>query len=105
MANRYGFKVLRSDLTSIGLLGAARMRYRCGAWNRPGEPVSRHPRLGGGLWVAPTLGSARAMQRYALKKHGVETRIFRCRLGKVLHETSCRIKTDAVFFTKADEIK
>lgn len=100
----YGYKVLREDLTALGLLGAPRMQYRFGEWNRPMEPLSDHPRKGGGLWVAPTPGQARAMRRYMLRKHGVETRIFRCRIDGILHRTSCRIKTGGVFFCEDDEI-
>lgn len=100
----YGFKVLRVDLTSVGLLGASRMQYRFCVWNKPQELLSDHPRKGGGLWVAPNKSAAKSLRRYALKKHGIKTRIFRCKIGQILHQTSCRIKTDRVFFDKNDEI-
>jgi hypothetical protein len=99
-----GYKVLRVDLTSLGLLGATKKQYRFGIWNEPNETQSNHPRRGGGLWVAPTRASARALQRYVLKKHGVQTRLFRCCIGKVLHATSCRIKTDKLRFDVIDEV-
>ena len=104
MRNRECFKVLREDLTSIGLLGASRKQYYFGIWNKPDEPISDHPRKGGGLWVTPTKADARSVRRYALRKYGIRTRIFRCRIGRVLHETSCRVKTNRVFFTRDDEI-
>ncbi|MDP3963558.1 MAG: hypothetical protein Q8Q39_03615 [bacterium] len=46
MKTRAAFKVLRQDLTSVGLLGAPRKRYHFDIWNRPDEPISRHPRKG-----------------------------------------------------------
>lgn len=90
----HAYKVLRKNMCSLGLLGASRMRYRKKVWNTPVEAISRHPRKGGGLWVAPTLSSARGMQRYMQKTYGVKTRVFVCTIGKILHRTSCRIKTD-----------
>lgn len=98
------FKVLREDLSSLQLLGAPKYLYKPDKVNKPQEPLSQHPRKGGGLWVAPNLSSARGMVRYMKNKYGVATRIFRCRIGKVLHRTSCRIKTDTLFFTLDDEI-
>lgn len=104
MNRQTAYKVLRVDLTSLGLLGATQKQYQVGAWNRPDETLSDHPRKGGGLWVAPTRASARALRRYVLKKHGIPTRLFRCRIGKVLHATSCRVKTDKLRFDAIDEI-
>lgn len=104
MPDKEGFKVLRTDLTSVGLLGAPRKQYCLGVWNRPDEALSNHPRKGGGLWVTPTKSGAKAFQKYVLRKHGIKTRIFRCRIDRVLHQTSCRIKTNGVFFTENDEV-
>ena len=104
MEDKKYFKVLRADLVSLGLLGAARKQYRLGVWNRPDEALSKHSRKGGGLWVAPTLSDAKALRKYVLKKHGIETRIFCCRIDRILYKTSCRIKTAGVFFTEEDEI-
>jgi hypothetical protein len=98
------YKVLREDLTSLGLLGAPCLQYRFGEWNRPQEALSDHPRKGGGLWVAPTLGAARSMRKYMQRKDGVRTRIFRCRIDGVLYRTSCRVKTAGVLFTAEDEV-
>ena len=99
------FKVLRSDLTSVGLLGAARMRYRFDAWNRPLEPISNHPRKGGGLWVVKSKSDAKMVRKYLFNKHGIIARIFHCQIGRIIHETSYRVKTDGVFFTEKDEIR
>ncbi len=98
------FKVLRNDLTSIGLLGAKRMQYCFGVWNYPGEVISNHPRKGGGLWVAHTKSQAKAMSKYAFKKYGIKTRIFSCQIGEVIYQTSCRLKTDRLFFEAVDEV-
>ena len=101
---QYCYKVLCEDLKSIGLLGATKKQYRFNVWNYPDEPLSDHPRKGGRLWVAPNKTSANGLRRYALKRYGIRTRIFRCRIGRVLHQTSCRIKTDQVFFAPEDEV-
>ncbi|MBI2048185.1 MAG: hypothetical protein HYT27_03520 [Parcubacteria group bacterium] len=102
-ASGIAYKVLRKDLSSLGLFGASRMRYVPSTWNKPSEPVSAGSH-GGGLWVAPTVSAARAQQRYMLKKHGTKTRVFRCVIGNRLRETSCRVKTDKLFFDLSDEI-
>lgn len=99
------FKVLRRDLTSVGLLGATRMRYRFGVWNRPLEPLSDHPLKGGGLWVARKESDAWQRKKYLWKKHRVSARIFRCKIDRIIFENSYRVKTDGVFFTKKDEIR
>lgn len=92
-----GFKVLRPDLTSIGLLGAKPIVYgHLGSWTLPHEPLSDGLRDGGGLWVVPTAGAARHLARYVERRHKVHPRIFRCEIGTVLRVTSCRIKTDKV---------
>ena len=96
------YKVIRSNLTSVGLLGARRIQYKIGEWVYPGEPLSDHPKKGGGLWVVRTGSAAREYRRYVLKEHGIKARIFRCEIGKVLYDTSKiyptsrRIKTDMV---------
>lgn len=91
------FKVLDRKMKSIGLLGATKMQYKFGVWNRPLEPISDHPRKGGGLWVTPKLADARGMKKYVLRKHHIKTRIFICKIDKMIYKTSCRIKTDGVF--------
>jgi len=99
------FKVLRSDFTSVGLLGAVRMQYRFNAWNRPLEPISNHPRKGGGLWIVKSKSDAKMVRKYLFNKHGIIARIFSCRIGRIIYETSYRVKTDGVFFTEKDEIR
>ena len=102
---KYAFKVLRGNLKSIGLLGAIPIQYRFNFWNKPRESLSPHPRKGGGLYVCPTLNYARKFQKYVLKQYGIKTVVFRCQIGKILFQSSCRIKTDKIFFTKKDKIR
>ena len=104
MADKKFFKVLREDMTSVGLLGAARKQYLFNVWNIPDEPISDHPRKGGGLWVVPTKSEAKKIRKYVLKKHGIQTRIFQCQIGGIIYSSSCRVKTDKLFFTEKDEI-
>lgn len=99
------FKVLRQDLTSVGLLGAPRMQYRFGVWNKPLEPISAHPRKGGGLWVLMKKYHAKRAKKYLLEKHNIVARIFACQIGKIIYQTSYRTKTDKVFLIQKDELK
>ena len=94
------FKVLRRDLTSVGLLGAIPLKYVIGKWVRPREPLSSHPYKGGGLWVVKTRGDAKSIKKYLLKKHDVIARIFICDIGRILYETSYRVKTSKVRITQ-----
>lgn len=90
------FKVLTSDMKSVGLLGARPLKYRHSKWTRPLEPLSDHPRKGGGLWAVKKLSHARQIKKYLKKKHGINARIFHCRIGKIIYQSSYRIKTDKV---------
>lgn len=101
---KYGFKILRENLKSIGLLQAPILQYHFNIWNRPKEPISSHPQKGGGIWVCPDLRYAKKFQKYVLEQHGIKAIIFRCQIGKILYQSSCRIKTDKIFFTKKDKI-
>jgi len=91
------FKVLRSDLTSLGLRAARhnRIQYRVGKWAVPGESIAENGESGG-LYVTPTRGDANELKRYFEKKYGLAARIFSCNIGRILKRTSCRIKTDKV---------
>lgn len=91
------FKVLRNDLTSLGLRAARhnRIQYRIERWIVPGEPIAKNGESGG-LYVTPTLGDAKALRRYFERKYRMKARIFSCEIGKIIKRTSCRIKTDKV---------
>lgn len=90
------FKVVKKDLTSVGLLGAAVIQYKIGDWVYPLEPLSNNHLRGGGLWVLKTRSDAYRFKRYVETKHGFNVRIFTCEIGIVLFQTSYRIKTDRV---------
>ncbi len=94
------FKVLRHNLTSLGLLGAVSIRYKIGRWVKPKEPLSNHPRKGGGLWVVKKLSDARGVEKYMLKKHRIIARIFQCDIGIILYESSYRLKTSKIRINK-----
>jgi len=81
------YKVLTQKMESLGLLGARRLHYNMRRWTRPEECLSRHPMKGGGLWVVRNLGSARQVRKYMNIKHGIETRIFLCRIDGILFST------------------
>ncbi|MDO8574369.1 MAG: hypothetical protein Q7R86_01975 [bacterium] len=90
------FKVVRKDLTSVGLLGASLIQYKIGEWTYPLETLSNDRLKGGGLWVLKTKSNARRFKKYIETKHGFNIRIFTCEIGIVLFQTSYRVKTDRV---------
>ena len=90
------FKVVRKDLTSVGLLGASLVQYKIGEWVYPLEPLSNDHLKGGGLWVLKTRSGARRFRRYIRTKYGFDARIFTCEIGISLFHTSYRVKTDRV---------
>lgn len=102
--NKHGFKVLRKNLKSLGILGAPLKQYYFNIWNKAEKPLSPHPKKGGGIWLAKTLRDARKLQKYVLKTRGIKTRIFYCKIGKIIFQTSGRIKTNKIFFGKNNEI-
>ena len=97
------FKVVREDLTSVGLLGASRVQYSIGKWVYPREPLSSHNRKGGGLWVLWQRSDALRFKRYVEQKYGFGVRIFTCAIGAILYENSYRVKTGKVMLL--EEIK
>ena len=80
------------------------MQYKFNVWNKPLEPISNHPRKGGGLWVTPTLSIAKSYVKYLNKKHGITARVFKCKIDDIMFQSSCRIKTNKLRFTEKDEI-
>ncbi len=97
------FKVVTEDLKSVGLLGASQIQYKIGEWVYPTEPLSSHPRKGGGLWVLKSKSDAFKLQKYLERKHGKRSRVFRCGIGVIIYQTSYRVKTDKVILL--EEIK
>lgn len=94
-----GFKVLRMDLTSLGLRNAPIMQYELGAWNYPLDQQSNHPDSGG-LWVARRWSDAKGAQGTMRRAHRTTTKIFVCLTGTILKKTAGRIQTDKLFLWK-----
>lgn len=91
------FKVVTEDLKSVGLLGAPKIQYKIGEWVYPLEPLSDHPRKGGGLWVYRRKCDAFRAKRYleGERRTKMPCRVFACSIGKILYEKH-RTKTDKV---------
>lgn len=90
------YKVVTKDLKSVGLLRANVLQYKIGKWVYPLEPLSRHPRKGGGLWIVKKKSDAFQVKKYLLKKHQKASRIFSCNIGRIIYQTSYRVKTNKV---------
>lgn len=94
------YKVLKPDLTSVGLLGASPLQYKIDEWVYPLEPLSDHPRKGGGLWVVKRKCDAFEYKRYLLKQHNIKARIFICLIGMIIYQSNRRTKTSKVKITQ-----
>ena len=98
------YKILKDDLTNMGMLSAPVMQYRFNAWNRPMESLSDDPMNGGGLYVTTNYKGYISVLRRTKKHQGLIIRIFICRIGNVLYKRSSRYKTDRLKFGPEDEI-
>ena len=93
------YKVVTADMKSLGLRHNPNIiTFEEGKWIRlrPNE-IEKGNGDWGGIWVAATKGGARTLQRYMADHYDRDCRIFEARIGKVLHQNSYRIKTDAVY--------
>ena len=97
MPERVRYKVLTLGRESTGLLHSRVMRYRLKRWNFPHDPPRPGKEGPGGLWASRNKAQARSLQRYLAERHGMETRIHLCLIGRVLFESSYRTKTDRLF--------
>jgi len=105
---KIGYRVVTLDMKSLGLRNNPNIvEYSLNNWTYPVEKdIVKGISDKGGLWAARTPGAARAYQKYMLKKHGQETRVFKSLIGKVLFENNERIKTDKIFmFEEMDLLK
>jgi len=82
------FKVLRDDLTSLGLRKVPRIQYVLGEWV---HGSSKH-----GLWVARTKSSAFSLKKYFELKYCEPAVVFSCLIGEILFESTYRIETNRV---------
>jgi len=98
MQERVGYKVVTSDLESLGLRKNPNiMKFSPGEWVRLDRSQTQEGKGDwGGIWVAKTKGGAKVLVKYMKEKHQVDCRVFMTTLGIVLFENSYRIKTDAV---------
>lgn len=96
---KIGYRVVTSDLKSLGLRNNPNIvTYKINDWTFPvEEDVIEDISDNGGLWLARTPGSARAYQKYMIKKHEQETRVFKSLIDRVLFANNEKIKTNKVF--------
>lgn len=94
--SKYYYKVVTQNLKSVGLLGAKQLQYKIGKWVYPLESFSTHRFKGGGLWVLREKSDAFGAKKYLKKKHEIKARIFSCKTGCILYQTSYRTKTTKV---------
>ena len=93
--NMVYYKVVTKDMKSLGLRkNPTIMTFIKEKW-----VIDMNPKEGksddGGIWVANGKGQAHSLQKYMLTK-GIETRIFRTEIGKVLYSNSYRTKSNKV---------
>ena len=92
MSRREYFKVLRNDLTSLGLRRVPRIQYTVGCWTYGSN--------GHGLWVAKRESDATKLKKYFENKYNVCATIFLSLIDKILYESSCRIETNRVMLLR-----
>ena len=90
------FKVTTSDQKSLGLRNNPTiLTYPTGRWVN--SPIVKEGKSDdGGIWVATSLSNAKRLKKYMFEHHGKLCRIYSVIIGRILFETSYRIKTDKV---------
>ncbi|MBT7706031.1 hypothetical protein HN747_01145 [archaeon] len=92
------YKVVRSDMTSLGLRNnPTPMKFYMGNWiylpeGDEVEGISDY----GGIWLARTKGRARSYKKYMANQHGAETRVFLSLIDRVLFINQDRVKTNGL---------
>lgn len=101
---RVAYKVVTPELKSLGLRGNPTIfTYPENKWfTLPVEKIIFGDADEGGIWAAVDRANARGYLRYMRNKHGIECRAYKAAIGRILYETSCRVKTDRIFL--AEEI-
>jgi len=88
------FKVVTDNMQSLGLRKNFNIfTYFIGKWKHEPRPQMNNKDFGG-IWCCKKLSSARALQKYFFR-YG-KSRIFQCKIGKILYENSYRTKTDKI---------
>lgn len=93
-----GYKVVRPDMTSLGLRRNPNiLTFTVGQrFTLNPEDVVQGKGDWGGIWVARTIGSANKYIHYMREQYQVECRIFATELGQILFRNQGRVKTDSV---------
>ena len=93
-----GYKVVKADMTSLGLRKNPNiMQFNLDEWIYiPEEKVIEGISDMGGIWLARTPGRARAYQKYMQKKHDAETRVFFSLVDRILFVNQDRMKTNGI---------
>jgi hypothetical protein len=93
-----GYKVVKSDMTSLGLRkNPTPMTFKLDKWIYvPEDRVVEGISDAGGIWLARTPGRARAYQKYMQEKHDAETRVFFSLVDRILFSNQDRIKTNGI---------
>lgn len=96
------YKVLREDLTSIGLRYCKPIQYKLGEWcfMNPPERIYYPNQSKGGLNVCKTKYGVRWLREYVMKRYGFKTLVFECEIGITLYESRFKIETDKVRLLK-----
>lgn len=92
------YKVLREDLTSIGLRGCKPTQYKLNEWifmNAP-EKLRFANQSAGGLNVYKTKFGVKWLRKYVKERYSMETIVFECDIGKILYESRFKIETDKI---------
>jgi len=98
IVRKIGFKVITPDMKSLGLRGNPNiLEYSLGDWIFvPEEQVVPGKSNFGGIWLARTAGNARKLQKYIKEEHGVDARVFKAAIDRILYLNDYRIKTNGV---------
>lgn len=92
-----GYRITTSEMKSLGLRNNPNIiQYEMNKWIYPIKNEKFHDDAGG-IWLARTLGNAKAYHKYMLRKHHKKTRIFKSLIGKVLFSNNERLKTDKIY--------
>ena len=92
------YKVLKEDLTSVGLRGCKPIQYILNKWCFMNPPETLHfaSQSKGGLNACKTKSGVRCLREYVKEKYGFETLVYECEIGKILYESKFKIETDKI---------
>jgi hypothetical protein len=93
-----GYKVVTQEIRSLGLKHNKNiLTFPVDKWiYLPEDMIEASSKDFGGIWAARTLGNAKKLKEYMLKKYSTKTRIFIAALDEILYFNSYRIKTNGI---------